>query len=173
MTQRGVMRHVRQSLGSLATSPQVIRMHLTVVAGKAMLELVTKRLNEMVAENDIGEGMKGKYLQVSKAEVTNVFLQEKGDVWSCYDGRKDGEETDVDCGGGCENGCTLLKSCQEESDCVSGLFCTKKKCVDRNWKQVIVTSITIVSLIVVVVVVIIIGGVVYQKVVSLILFLFR
>ena len=103
-----------------------------MVAGKAMLELVTKRLNEMVAENDIGEGMKGKYLQVSKAEVTNVFLQEKGDVWSCYDGRKDGEETDVDCGGGGENGCTLLKSCQEESDCVSGLFCTKKKCVDRS-----------------------------------------
>ena len=48
-----------------------------MVAGKAMLELVTKRLNEMVAENDIGEGMKGKYLQVSKAEVTNVFCKRK------------------------------------------------------------------------------------------------
>lgn len=97
-----------------------------------MLELVTKRLNEMVAENDIGEEMEGKYLRVSKAVVTSVFMQERGDMWSCYDGVKDGGETDVDCGGECENGCTLLKSCQEESDCVDGLFCTKKTCVDRS-----------------------------------------
>ena len=49
---------------------------MTVVTGQDMLVLVTKRLNEMIAENDIKEGMKGKRLTITKAEVTTTFTQE-------------------------------------------------------------------------------------------------
>ena len=58
---------------------------MTVVTGQDMLVLVTKRLNEMIAENDIKEGMKGKRLTITKAEVTTTFTQENSDLWSCYD----------------------------------------------------------------------------------------
>ena len=102
-----------------------------------MLELVTKRINEMIADNDIKQGMKGKYLTVTKAEVTHTFAQTNSDPWSCYDGTQDADETDSDCGGSCLNGCSLLKKCNTQSDWVSGLYCTKNKCIDRSEDEII------------------------------------
>lgn len=97
-----------------------------------MLLLVTKRLNEMVAENDLKEGMKGKMVTIQRAAIVNTFEQGNDDIWSCYDGIKNGDETDLDCGGSCVNGCMLQKQCQVGADCVDGLFCTKGKCIDRS-----------------------------------------
>lgn len=139
-----------------------------------MLLLVKKRLDEMIADNDIKRQMKGKRLAVTRVEMINVFEQGNQDKWSCYDGMQSEDETDVDCGGSCLNACTLSKKCNAQSDCVDGLYCTKGKCIDRSaslrggswvdWKQVVVTSIVIVGIIVVMVCVIVFGGVLYQKV---------
>lgn len=97
-----------------------------------MLLLVTKRLNEMIAENDIKEGMKGKRLTITKAEVTTIFAQENSDLWSCYDDELNDDETDKDCGGSCSNKCLLLEKCNTDEDCTDGLYCTKNKCIDRS-----------------------------------------
>jgi hypothetical protein len=45
----------------------------------------------------------------------------------CIDGVKDGLETDVDCGGPFCQKCAILKSCNVNSDCLSG-FCSSGTC---------------------------------------------
>jgi hypothetical protein len=42
----------------------------------------------------------------------------------CGDGRQDGEETDVDCGGFTCNACRLGQGCQSNYDCIGGAFCS-------------------------------------------------
>ena len=105
---------------------------MTVVTSPEMFELVTKRLNEMIADNDIKQGMKSKYMKVNSVRVVHTFSQGNHDLWSCYDNRQDGDETDVDCGGSCTNGCMMLQKCTTQKDCVDGLFCTRNKCIDRS-----------------------------------------
>lgn len=97
-----------------------------------MLLVVTKRLNEMIAENDLKEGMAGKLVTIRNAAILSMFEQINEDKWSCYDRLKNEDETDVDCGGSCMNGCTLQKHCLVGNDCVDGLYCTKGKCIDRS-----------------------------------------
>lgn len=46
---------------------------------------------------------------------------------TCFDGRKNGNETDVDCGGSCPK-CGTGKRCQGAGDCASG-FCAQGRCV--------------------------------------------
>lgn len=108
---------------------------MTVVASPEMLELITKRLNEMLTDNDIQQRMKGKYMKVKTVQILSTFSQGNLDLWSCYDHQQDGDETDIDCGGSCVNGCTMLQKCNTQADCVDGLFCTKKKCIDRSRKH--------------------------------------
>jgi hypothetical protein len=57
----------------------------------------------------------------------------KCDANECNDGLKDGNETDVDCGGGTCPGCAVGKGCNSDADCVAGDGCdvTTKKC-DAN-----------------------------------------
>ena len=47
---------------------------------------------------------------------------------SCTNGKKDGKETDVDCGGDCMAKCKALAACAAAADCVTGLVCVKKVC---------------------------------------------
>src|SRR5688500_10130708 len=46
---------------------------------------------------------------------------------SCTDGKKNGSESDVDCGGTCSK-CAADKACGSAADCSSGV-CTANKCV--------------------------------------------
>jgi hypothetical protein len=50
---------------------------------------------------------------------------------TCTDGRKNGDESDVDCGGSCPNSggvaCAVGKACTQAPDCLSGL-CEAKVC---------------------------------------------
>jgi hypothetical protein len=53
---------------------------------------------------------------------------------SCDDNVKDGEESDVDCGGSC-TGCAIGKTCKQNTDCDSGV-CTSGQCADfAVWLQ--------------------------------------
>jgi hypothetical protein len=51
-------------------------------------------------------------------------------VPQCKDGMKNGDETDVDCGGTCTNRCPDDKACVQHGDCASGACspCTKAGC---------------------------------------------
>ena len=49
---------------------------------------------------------------------------------SCFDKVKNGDETDVDCGGSCP-GCIVANTCSKNSDCVSG-NCIDGICCDSN-----------------------------------------
>ncbi len=56
----------------------------------------------------------------------------------CADRRKDGAETDVDCGGGICPTCALLQGCEQDSDCASNacdsnsLTCVADQCADHR-----------------------------------------
>ncbi len=47
----------------------------------------------------------------------------------CFNGRKDGNETDVDCGGAtCITKCAIGKACEGDGDCADGAKCDAKVC---------------------------------------------
>ncbi|MCA1664624.1 MAG: hypothetical protein LC659_10205, partial [Myxococcales bacterium] len=46
----------------------------------------------------------------------------------CFDGVKDGSETDVDCGGMCQKKCRNGQGCNNVADCVSGASCASNQC---------------------------------------------
>ncbi|MFO0588746.1 MAG: lamin tail domain-containing protein [Polyangiaceae bacterium] len=48
---------------------------------------------------------------------------------ACNDGFKDGDETDVDCGGSCASKCALTKTCNGNADCASNA-CAGGVCVE-------------------------------------------
>ncbi len=61
---------------------------------------------------------------------------------SCTDGAKNGDETDVDCGGAC-GACAEGKSCAESNDCANGT-CFSGTCAPRMWfAEATGTNITI------------------------------
>jgi hypothetical protein len=57
---------------------------------------------------------------------------------TCRDGAKDGDETDVDCGGVTCAGCYVGESCQQDSDCATNecdpdiALCTGNSCSDQR-----------------------------------------
>jgi hypothetical protein len=51
---------------------------------------------------------------------------------SCADGVQNGDETDVDCGGGTCPKCPLNQMCLKASDCISG-SCTANRCTSTGW----------------------------------------
>ena len=64
--------------------------------------------------------------------VANSERCDEGVCISCHDNEKNGDETDVDCGGSC-NKCSIGKSCLADKDCDTGLKCDEsKKCVDGS-----------------------------------------
>ncbi|MGC8929852.1 MAG: hypothetical protein ACP5OZ_05010, partial [Candidatus Woesearchaeota archaeon] len=50
---------------------------------------------------------------------------------TCNNNKKDGDETDVDCGGSCDP-CAKGESCKKNSDCKSGLECSSGKCSEKK-----------------------------------------
>lgn len=48
---------------------------------------------------------------------------------TCNDLVKNGDESDIDCGGDCEMGCSIGKTCQNQNDCQSGYNCVDHRCV--------------------------------------------
>ncbi len=70
--------------------------------------------------------------------VTTDFslLPSTGGTSSCFNGVKDGTETDVDCGGACGPTCRANKACTDKNDCQSDFcdvdgFCTAPTCEDN------------------------------------------
>jgi hypothetical protein len=49
-------------------------------------------------------------------------------VEPCSNGKKDGSETDVDCGGSCTTKCATGKGCDDLRDCVASNVCDADKC---------------------------------------------
>ncbi len=62
--------------------------------------------------------------------------EDSGVCNTCSDKTKNGDETDVDCGGPC-GGCAIDKDCNEDDDCISGNCgegnrCEAEKCADND-----------------------------------------
>jgi hypothetical protein len=52
----------------------------------------------------------------------------QGGVCRCTNGTRDGDETDVDCGGGC-GACGFARRCAAAKDCQAGLACLSGRCL--------------------------------------------
>lgn len=59
----------------------------------------------------------------------------EGQFYNCFNGFKDSFETDVDCGGPCQNKCRYGKMCTDSADCAAGLKCNlrMRKCMERAY----------------------------------------
>lgn len=69
-------------------------------------------------------------IPVNEIQLESLFIQESADPYTCYNGRIDGDETDVDCGGNkCMTRCTSKQMCIEDSDCNGSMSCFSGKCV--------------------------------------------
>lgn len=48
---------------------------------------------------------------------------------SCDDGLRNGDEADIDCGGGCATKCAIGRACLDDADCVGGV-CRDRTCIE-------------------------------------------
>ena len=97
----------------LDCGPQPTGFAITGTSAAAIFELLVK-----------GTKNKASYAGPTGAGPT-VYLN------TCVNGKKDGEETDTDCGGLC-GGCQGGKACKAKKDCVGAILCTNNKCVDSD-----------------------------------------
>ena len=67
-------------------------------------------------------------LDDAEAKKRRKKKKKKNGKPSCNDGKKNGSETDVDCGGSCKR-CALDKTCNTRDDCTTAL------CVDGGCKE--------------------------------------
>lgn len=68
-------------------------------------------------------------LGVEDIQINKLFIQESSDPYTCYNGRFDADETDVDCGGSCLARCSSKQKCSEDADCAGTMSCFSGKCV--------------------------------------------
>ncbi|MFZ5438508.1 MAG: hypothetical protein ACOZQL_00800, partial [Myxococcota bacterium] len=69
-------------------------------------------------------------MQIARPVLLACFFAACGattDKATCFDGEKNGTETDIDCGGGACGRCFDGKACTLPSDCMSAL-CTGGRC---------------------------------------------
>ncbi len=85
---------------------------------------------DMVKHNEV-EGAENVY--ASPGYCANGGLFTEGCKHPCFNGRKDYNETDIDCGGACAAKCALGKRCTANDDCASAL-CGKD--VDASNKEI-------------------------------------
>ncbi|MDO8740235.1 MAG: Ig-like domain-containing protein [Candidatus Woesearchaeota archaeon] len=55
----------------------------------------------------------------------------KKDLDNCKDAKLSGDETDIDCGGGCDS-CDSGKNCLDNSDCITNYCSPSKKCITQT-----------------------------------------
>lgn len=69
-------------------------------------------------------------LGIEDIQLNELFIQESPDPYTCYNGRFDAGETDVDCGGSsCLTRCSSKQKCSEDTDCAGTMSCFSGKCV--------------------------------------------
>ena len=70
------------------------------------------------------------FVKGTKIKASYAGPQGRGPVVklnSCLNGKKDGDETDVDCGGSC-GGCGANQACAANTDCIGSILCIEDKC---------------------------------------------
>lgn len=75
----------------------------------------------------------------TSASSTDSSSSSSGGGPTCSDAKKNGTETDIDCGGGCPNHCALGAGCAVDGDCVTGT-CTASLCTTKPTVLILATN---------------------------------
>lgn len=75
----------------------------------------------------------------TSASSTDSSSSSSGGGPTCSDAKKNGNETDIDCGGGCPNECALGAGCAVDGDCVTGT-CTASLCTTKPTVLILATN---------------------------------
>lgn len=86
-------------------------------------------------------------LKTTSVRLMRTALQTTADSWKCFDGKKEADESDVDCGGACSVKCGEGLACQSKDDCKSDLRCRNNMCSAFD-PATLVLSLAIIGLVI-------------------------
>ena len=113
------------------------------------LDPILKRLTASDVQQSVAASLTQQGVSFNNLVVGNSFsVTGDSDPYWCYDALRDGDETDVDCGGDtCSKRCELGSSCLWDGDCQRGI-CVEKECTLstglNGWAIVLVVAFVVV-----------------------------
>ena len=99
------------------------------------------------AISGLERALEGRGVEVESVRLRRTAIQKTADSWSCFNGKKDAGESDVDCGGECVQGCKEGLKCHRKEDCSTSLSCREGICSSLDPATVIV-CLTVAALVV-------------------------
>lgn len=121
-----IVAHSEGAEGAPASCSTMGFMIRSVLVSLAWGALVTGcSYGDATSFDDDGEG--GFGLPGSSGNVSSGGSNQPEPV-TCGDGKKNGAETDLDCGGRCDTKCAVGAACATPADCIDGNLCTAGAC---------------------------------------------
>ena len=133
------------------TDSFLLHIHLSCVlpAGKG-----DEKMEQLHALSSSSQLFDNNSIRTTSMRLMRTALQTTADSWKCFDGKKETEESDVDCGGVCSVKCGEGLACQSKEDCQSDLRCRNTVCSAFD-PATLVLSLAIIGLVIGIIAVII------------------
>ena len=128
-------------------SPFLLHIHVTCGVEAQATSSAAEQVKLMAATRSLARALAGRGVEVDTVQLRRTAIQKTGDSWSCFNGKKDAGESDVDCGGDCVQGCKEGLQCRRKEDCSTSLSCREGICSSLDPATVVV-CLTVATLVV-------------------------
>lgn len=126
--------------------------------------MIMDRIESFTSSTAFTALFKSLGLSVSDVSISKMMVQSSSEPYTCYDGIKDGKESDVDCGGtDCEARCAASQMCSVKEDCADG-SCNSGKCSGVDWTRIFYIACIVVAVIVIIIIISVVVGIIKKKV---------
>ena len=147
-TQVAQLVHVPRRVASQdATSPFLLQVHVSCGMEAEAMPSAADQVKLMAVTRGLERALEGRGVEVESVRLRRTAIQKTADSWSCFNGKKDAGESDVDCGGECVQGCKEGLKCHRKEDCSTSLSCREGICSSLDPATVIV-CLTVAALVV-------------------------
>ena len=121
-----------------AKSPFLLHVHVTCGVEAQATSSAAEQVKLMAATRGLERALAGRGVEVERVQLRRTAVQKTADSWSCFNGKKDVGESDVDCGGECMQGCKEGLQCHRKEDCGASLSCREGICSSLDPATVLV-----------------------------------
>ncbi len=126
------------------TDSFLLHIHLSCVLPSEKGDEKMKQLNSLSLASPHFDN---NSIKTTSIRLMRTALQTTTDSWKCFDGKKEADESDVDCGGVCSVKCGEGLACQSKDDCKSDLRCRNSVCSAFD-PATLVLSLAIIGLVI-------------------------